>query len=201
MDSQTIAAYDNTAVQVADLHARLVPTGIYQLIEQFFIQGKKCADIGCGIGRDSAWLSKNGFEIVGVDASEGMLQEAKNRYPTVDFIKDSLPLLAKFSDLAFSNILCSAVIMHLEANQIGSAVTNLMRIATESGVVILSFRGTQSDDCREGGKLYIPIDPQNLIALFAEAGAILLHQEGVFEHGRGLEWISLVFRKSPIRVA
>jgi ubiquinone/menaquinone biosynthesis C-methylase UbiE len=197
MDHQTINTYDNAAERIAALHTTLIPVRIYQLVDQFFIQDGTCADIGCGIGRDSAWLSSQGYGVTGFDASDGMLEQAKVRYPNIRFISGSLPLLEQQADCAFTNVLCSAVIMHLGADQIGSAVANLMRIIAMDGVIILTFRGTRNHDQRESGKLYTPIEAEELISLFIQAGAKLLHHENDLEAGRDLEWTNLVFRKSP----
>lgn len=197
MDHKTITAYDNSAEQIAALHTSLVPTRIYQLVGQFFTQGGSSADIGCGIGRDSAWLAEHGYAVSGIDASDGMLQKARSRYPYIPFIKDSLPLLEHLTDCSFANVLCSAVIMHLADDRIASAVANLVRITAENGVIVLSFRGTRNEDQRESGKLYTPIAAEKLISLFVTAGAALLHHETDQEEGRDFIWNNLVFRKSP----
>lgn len=198
MDDQTISAYDSYSEQIAILHTALVPIRIYELVGQFFIKGGACADAGCGIGRDCAWLSEHGYAVTGIDASEGMLQQAKRHYPNIQFIHDSLPLLDQQADSSFANVLCSAVIMHLAVDQIAIAVTNLVRITTTDGVMILSFRGTRNQDQRENNKLYTPIEANKLISLFAEEGATLVHCETDREAVRGLEWTNLVFRKLPL---
>lgn len=200
-DFQTIAAYDNAAAQVAALHATLVPTRIYQLVNQFFLRGGACADIGCGIGRDCAWLAEQEYTVTGIDASEGMLNQARNRYPHIPFVKGSLPLMKEVADSTFTNVLCSAVIMHLAENQIASAAANLVRVTAENGVIVLSFRGTQNENWRENGKLYSPISPDKLISCFTADGCALLHHETEQEKGRDIVWNNLVFRKLPHPVA
>lgn len=201
MDFQTIAAYDNSAAQVAGLHTTLVPTRIYQLVNQFFAKGGPCADIGCGIGRDSAWLAEQEYTVTGMDASDGMLKQARNRYPHISFIKVGLPLMEEVADSTFANVLCSAVIMHLAENQIASAAANLVRVMAENGVIVLSYRGTPNENWRENGKLYTPISPGKLISCFTTDGCTLLHQETEYEKGRDIVWNNLVFRKLPYPVA
>lgn len=201
MDLQTISIYDSSAELIAVQHKVLVPTRIYQLINQFFVKGGVCADVGCGIGRDSAWLLEQGYPVIGMDASEGMLQQAKGIYPYIHFVRDSLPLLEKQTDLSFVNVLCSAVIMHLPNNQIACAVTNLVRITAVGGVLIISFRGTNSKDLRENGKLYNSIEIDKLISLFVRSGAMLLHNEINFEEDRKMEWTNIIFKKLPLLVA
>lgn len=198
MDRQTISIYDKSAEQIAALHKTLVPDRIYQLVNQFFIKDMICADVGCGIGRDSAWLAKQGYPVIGIDASKGMLQQAKENYPKIHYVHDSLPLLKKQADSSFTNVLCSAVIMHLADDQIADAVANLVRITTAEGVIIISFRGTNSKDRRENGKLYNVIELDKLVSLFTQAGARLLHSEIDYQEDRGVEWSNIVLKKLPL---
>jgi len=195
MDQKTITAYNQSATQIVALHNRLVPKNLYRIIDRFFIRGAACTDIGCGIGRDSRWLLQQGYQVTGIDAAEQMLFEARQRCPGVPFIHDSLPLLKTIADGVFTNVLCSAVIMHLGADQIKLAVAHLLRVMVEDGVIVVSFRGTHNVDQRENGKLYTPISVDELIVTFAESGAILLFCERDYETGRMLEWTNLVFRK------
>ncbi|SDY13347.1 bifunctional 2-polyprenyl-6-hydroxyphenol methylase/3-demethylubiquinol 3-O-methyltransferase UbiG [Nitrosomonas sp. Nm33] len=198
MDYQTISVYDQSAEQIATLHKTLVPVRIYQLINQFFVKGGVCADVGCGIGRDSTWLFKQGYPVIGINASEGMLQQAKEYDPNIHYVHDSLPLLEKQTESSFVNVLCSAVIMHLADDQIACAVTNLVRITAVGGVIVVSFRGTNSKDRRENGKLYSIIEVDELISMFAHSGTMLLHREVDFQADRKVEWTSVVFRKLPL---
>lgn len=195
MDQKTIAAYNQSATQIVALHNTLIPENLYRIIDRFFIRGAECTDVGCGIGRDSRWLLRQGYQVTGIDASEQMLFEARQRCPGVLFIQDSLPLLTTIEDGVFTNVLCSAVIMHLGADQINLAVVHLLRVMIEGGVIVVSFRGTHNVDQRENDKLYTPILVDELIATFAEFGAILLFYERDYETGRMLEWHNLVFRK------
>ena len=142
MDKKTINVYDSTAIQIAEFHNTLAPKRIYYLINKFFIGGGQCGDIGCGTGRDTSWLIDQGFDVVGIDGSIGMLELARSHYPNIQFIYDSLPLLARQGDASFVNLLCSAVIMHLPREQIPQAVTNILRVVRIGGIIILSFRGS-----------------------------------------------------------
>ena len=91
MDKETIDIYNREAVSIAQLHSTLIPHRIYELINQYFIKGEKTADIGCGIGRDTHWLTQQGFPSIGIDASKNMLQQAKSLYPSDNFFQDELP--------------------------------------------------------------------------------------------------------------
>lgn len=188
MDKQTIAAYNREAESIAQLHSSLTPQRIYQLIQQYFIKGGKTLDVGCGIGRDTHWLTQQGFPTLGADASVEMLKFAQSFYPTADFLVDYLPDLLELADLRFQNILCSAVLMHLPKTQIPIACKRLFALLETDSRLIISVRGTQAENQRERGKLYSIIEPESLQCLFVELGAEVLFQETTTETARSLSW-------------
>jgi ubiquinone/menaquinone biosynthesis C-methylase UbiE len=196
VDSLTIETYDRDSALIGALHAGLIPERLYELVKSYFIPGGITADIGCGIGRDTFWLSRNGFSAIGYDASRGMLNEARRRYPDCSFTCTALPELPAIPNAHFDNILCSAVLMHLPLPRIPDAITNLSRIAKNSGVILLSFRDTSASDLRESGKLYSPIDTSMVTQSFLGQGVQRIYNEAVVETERNHIWDTLVFRKS-----
>lgn len=197
MDQKTVAAYNRSAKKIAQLHENLLPSRLYQLIKRFFIDGEKSLDVGCGIGRDTHWLQQQGYQTSGLDAAQKMLFEARERYPNQRFICDNLPLLAAIKDNYFNNLLCSAVIMHLPENQVSLAIKNLLRVTMPGGVLVLSFRRTNSINMRENHKLYTSLSVEKLTADFRKNGAVLLFYKKEHESGRGIDWHNLVFKKLP----
>jgi 2-polyprenyl-3-methyl-5-hydroxy-6-metoxy-1,4-benzoquinol methylase len=195
MDIPTINSYNNEAEKIAKLHASLTPHRIYELIDQYFIKGKLTADIGCGIGRDTNFLDNQGFSVVGVDGSEGMLEQARLLYPNLNFQLDYLPTLVKFENLKFQNILCSAVLMHLNESTIEAACFRLVELLKKDGRLIISIRGTNEKDKRESGKLYEVINIESLKKLFEKNGCEILLHESEVEQNRGLTWHNFAIKK------
>lgn len=196
MDKKTIASYDANYQAVAKLHHSLSPTWLHELITKHFSKGGTVLDVGCGTGRDCEWLSQKGYLTTGVDASVGMLSLAKDSYPNISFVQGSLPKLTRIDTEQFANVLCSAVIMHLPAEQLEQTATNLLRVATSGGCVLITYRGSPSEDNRESGKLYTPLAPNTVIAAFEQLDATLVSQTQNTEEERGFVWNNLVFRKS-----
>ena len=122
MDIQTITAYNQDADKIAALHSTLIPHKLYQQINQHFIKQGQTADIGCGIGRDSFYLQQQGYMVTGVDASVAMLTQARELYPSLNLHQDYLPDLTILSENSFDNILCSAVLMHLNKQDVEKPV-------------------------------------------------------------------------------
>jgi SAM-dependent methyltransferase len=160
MDERTLATYDRDAAAFAhEWEEQPVPTDLHALVRRFFRSGPT-ADIGCGSGRDTAWLNTNGFPAVGYDASEGLLAEARRLHPGLRFQPAALPELSRVADNAFANVLCETVIMHLDAAMITASVRRLVAILEPEGILYLSWRVTEGDDRRDDhGRLYAAFDP------------------------------------------
>ena len=195
MDKETIDSYNRDAETIAQLHSTLTPFRIYELIEQGFVKNGKTVDIGCGIGRDTHWLNQQGFPTIGIDASEEMLNQAAKLYPKDRFIKDELPHLQHLASSKFQNILCSAVLMHLSSENITKACYRLLQLLDSNGCLIISFRGSNSPDHRENGKLYKEINIEELLDIFTKNDCEIFVNESEIETKRNLTWHNIVIRK------
>ena len=180
MDRKTLAAYDSDAAAFAkDWHDQPAPVDLQEVVERFFVRGGNSADIGCGSGREVAWLNANGFSAAGFDASEGLLAEARRRYPAFKFASAELPELKGIGPRAYDNVLCETVIMHLERAQIAASVRRLLDIVKPSGILYLSWRVTENADLRDPqGRLYAAFDAALVLAELKTA-SLLLDEEVV----------------------
>jgi trans-aconitate methyltransferase len=105
MDRATLDAYDKDAAAFAkDWHDQPAPADLHEIVEQFFVRGGRTADIGCGSGREVDWLDTNGFSAEGFDASEGLLSEARARYPDLSFTHAELPDLSGIAANRYDNV-------------------------------------------------------------------------------------------------
>jgi SAM-dependent methyltransferase len=180
MDRLTRAAYDNDAAAFArDWHEQPAPVDLQEIVARFFIRGGTSADIGCGSGREVAWLNANGFPAVGFDASEGLLAEARARYPDLNFAWAELPALRGIAANTYDNVLCETVIMHLDRARIASAVRRLLDIVKPGGIFYLSWRVTEDADQRDKHhRLYAAFDA-SVVRAELVAATLLLDEEVV----------------------
>ncbi len=71
--------------QYSALKAELWPQE-KRAIEKYFIKdGGSVLDIECGTGRTTYPLHKLGFDLIGIDISETVIEEAKAKFPDIDF--------------------------------------------------------------------------------------------------------------------
>jgi SAM-dependent methyltransferase len=178
MDPQTLAAYQTAAATFAqDWHGQPPPSDLHEVVRRFFKPGMS-ADIGCGSGRDVAWLVANGFPAVGYDPCEGLLEEARARYQKLQFARAALPELTDLSDNTFENVLCETVLMHLERGSIVAAVHRLIAILKPDGTLYLSWRISETDHRDQHGRFYAAID-RKLVADALAAETLLLDEQVV----------------------
>ncbi|WP_038379015.1 class I SAM-dependent methyltransferase [Bradyrhizobium elkanii] len=180
MDRATLAAYDKDAAAFAqDWHDQPAPVDLHDIVARFFIRGGATADIGCGSGREVAWLNAHGFPAEGYDASEGLLAEARARYPMPRFARAELADLSGIATGSFDNVLCETVIMHLDHALIAPSVRRMFELVKPGGVFYLSWRVTRGDDARDAhGRLYAAFDAA-LVRTELAAAQLLLDAEVV----------------------
>jgi SAM-dependent methyltransferase len=196
MDRPTLAAYDKDAAAFAkDWHEQPAPVDLHETVERFFIKGGMTADIGCGSGREVAWLNANGFPAKGLDASEGLLAEARTRYPQFEFAHAELPDLHGIAANTFDNVLCETVIMHLDRAQIAPSVRRMLEIAKPGGIFYLSWRVTTGENQRDKHeRLYAAFEAPLVLAELAAATMLL--DEEVVSASSGKTIHRVVVRKS-----
>ncbi len=194
-DDVTIATYDRAAAAFAqEWHDQPPPTDLHAIVRRFFRPGAT-ADIGCGSGREVGWLTANGWLAVGYDASEGLLGEARRRYPECRFETAILPELAGIPEASFENVLCETVIMHLPASAIGASVRRLLSILKPGGVLYLSWRVTEGADLRDGqSRLYAAFDADRVREVVTDAATLLDEEEISASSGKKIH--RLVLRKA-----
>ena len=128
-------------------------------------------DVGAGSGRDAAWLASRGYDVVAVEPSAAMRDEALRRHPgtTVRWIGDTLPVLDTVtrSGLSFDLILLSAVWMHVAPTQRARAFRKLVNLLRPGGLIAITLRHGPGDPERG----MHPVSTSELEALARDHGA------------------------------
>ncbi len=177
MDPRTMGAYDRESASfAADWEdEQPAPSDLYALLRRFFRAGAT-ADVGCGSGRDTAWLVENGFSAVGYDPSPALLAEGRRRHPGVGFVQAGLPDLDDVPRAAFANVLCETVIMHLPSANIGDSIRTLVELLETGGTLYVSWRVTADGDRRDPrGRLYTAFPAS--VVIEALDGTAIVHEE------------------------
>lgn len=140
MNRRMAAAYDEVAAAFADRNGTM-PDAFVEMTPRFLALVRPAAlvlDVGCGAGRDLAWLAAQGARVVGGDLSVGMLAQARQhgagRLVRLDMRR--LP----FPDGAFGGVWCSASLLHLPKRDAPSALAEMHRVLAPRGPLMLAIQ-------------------------------------------------------------
>jgi len=81
MNASTIHYYKTHSKNLAKRYESVVVTELHNFLKSVFPSGAKLLEIGCGTGRDAAYLLSNGFDVVATDNVQEMLESAVHHHP------------------------------------------------------------------------------------------------------------------------
>ncbi len=153
----------------------IVQKGLSKFVKEaveFFKQQnlEKILDLGCGTGRHTLYLLKNGFKVYGCDASESALKIAKEIVKNVKFKKCDMISLP-YEDNYFDGILCHFVIQHGKIEQIKKAISEIYRVLKKDGILYLSVPSVKHPEYFTGEE----IEPNTKININAIDGNVPHH--------------------------
>jgi SAM-dependent methyltransferase len=202
MDSQTVSYYSQNAKAIVDRYESIV-NGLAKHFEQAFPIGSRVLDIGCGSGRDLAYLQALGRDPYGLDATPELVELAQSQHAALKgrIVCDSIPGTVLPFGGAFDGVLCSAVLMHIAEEHQPAAVEFVKRCLKPGGRLLYSVPSKRLDaapkEHRDGhGRLFIPDSAKSYQTLFENQGLKLLNQWGNADSlGRDeVEWVSVLMQ-------
>ncbi|MFO7991598.1 MAG: class I SAM-dependent methyltransferase [Thermoplasmata archaeon] len=115
-------------------------------------------DMGCGDGRDTAYLKSKGTDVVGIDLSKNMVRVARKKYPDCTFLQMDMRETV-FPDGTFDCAWASASIINLPKNSLNTLEKEVFRILADEGVFAFSFKigekeGFEEHDYAQGHPRY-----------------------------------------------
>jgi ubiquinone/menaquinone biosynthesis C-methylase UbiE len=134
--------YDSYAKKWADYmrsgqnlpHEYLEKPAMYKIAGDLIGQSVLC--VGCGSGEECNVLLKNGAKnVVGIDLSSGLINEAKTAFPNIEFYVMSVEKL-DFTDNKF-DVIYSSLVMHYLLNW-DVALSEMYRVLKPGGRLIFS---------------------------------------------------------------
>ncbi len=96
-------------------------------------------DLGCGPGQIARYLADRGARVVGVDLSDGMLEQARRLNPDLAFQQGDMRALTAVPDGAWAGVAAFYSVIHIPRAQLVSALSELRRVLQPGGLLLLAF--------------------------------------------------------------
>lgn len=94
--------------------------------------------VGCGTGNHLGRLAEEGYEIVGVDSSEPMLDRAREKFPEIEFRHETFPYLdvtGQFDAVLFPY----GVINYIPESDLRAGLDAIESLLTPDGVLVVDW--------------------------------------------------------------
>ncbi|MGM1064613.1 class I SAM-dependent DNA methyltransferase [Saccharothrix sp. Mg75] len=109
-------------------------------------------DLGCGVGRDSEYLTARGATVIAGDLSERMLEMTRSRCDAVEVVQLDL-LSLPFRGGVFGGVWACASVLHLPRRHHLEVFRELGRVLGPGGAVSISFKEGEAEGWMDGGRL------------------------------------------------
>ncbi|UCG36834.1 MAG: class I SAM-dependent methyltransferase [Candidatus Bathyarchaeota archaeon] len=114
-------------------------------------------DLGCGVGRNSIYLGKEGFTVVGLDTSRSALKKAKawvriDGMPNVAILRASMTHIP-FKRKSFHGVISISVIHHAPKKGIQETIREIHRILKDDGLFVANLLSAKDYRFGSGEKL------------------------------------------------
>jgi SAM-dependent methyltransferase len=203
MDDRTSRYYESLRREQAASYES-AHSGIADYFPLAFPPGSRVLDLGCGTARDTAQLAREGHVAYGVEPAQRMRELAVEHHPELRYrilagdLPDGLP---GPDDLGgpFDGVVCSAVLQHLDRQQLFDAVFAMKALLAPRGRLLVSIpdrrHDLDSESRDEQGRLFNNISANELELLFERAGFDAIgrwdNPDGLGRQGR--DWITSLF--------
>lgn len=175
---------------------------IQELLLITFEEKVKLLEIGCGSGRDASFMTKKGFDLIGIDGSKNMIDEAKKIHLELSnklFYK-TLPNNLEF-DIKFDGIYSIATLMHLSKIDLEKTISKIYDLLNTNGKFLMSVSLFRDDINENGfdknGRYFLILSFEEWINIFENSGFKILetktNNDGL--NRMGIEWLTMVVEK------
>ena len=163
--------------------------------------GNRVLDLGCGSGVQTKLLFKKGLDVVGLDLSPKMINEAKKRVPEAKFVVGDMTKM-EFTDEAFDGVYARASLLHIPKKLIPKVLKSIHKILTSDGIFYLALKEGEGEEIveeeRYGKKVrrfFSFFNTSEIKKLLSQSGFQVIFLVRHKRHATSQPWIQILARK------
>lgn len=132
--------YDENAQKYSESIAQYIQEDLANSFIYLLDDKERVLDVGCAAGRDSEYFAEAGFDVVGIDASEGLLNIARRKCPEVTFKRADM-LKLPFEDASFDGVWSSMSLVHMDTpRDAEKAIQEFYRVLARQGILFVAVK-------------------------------------------------------------
>lgn len=193
----TIDYYDKNSKGIIKQYNSIELFRLHSELLDFFKGCNTLLEIGSGSGRDMNLLLMNGFDVIGIEGSKGMIHEALNTFQDLKGrmflaeLPDQLPVF----DYRFDGLYSIATLMHFEFEKLNVLLKNINSLIQSSSPVFFSVSGKRNDLAFLDDRFYNELNKEEWKNVFTLNGFEVLNIETNNDlMGRPFKWFSFYLK-------
>ena len=200
--TDTLNYYETDSKNLSLKYENADVSEIQELLVTTFEKKAKLLEIGCGSGRDASFMTKKGFNVIAIDGSKNMIDEAKKIHPELSntLFHKTLPNNLKF-DTKFDSIYSIATLMHLSKDDLEKTILKIYDLLNPTGKFLMSVSLFRDDINENGfdknGRYFLILSFEKWINIFQNTGFKILetktNKDGLDR--TSIEWLTMVVQK------
>ncbi|WP_044416663.1 class I SAM-dependent methyltransferase [Halarcobacter anaerophilus] len=199
---ETLYFYNSNSKKLTERYEKADVSEVQKLLLQTFEKNSNLLEIGCGSGRDASFMTRNDFNIIAIDGSKNMIEEAKKIHPELsnNLFHKTLPNNLEF-DKKFDGIYSIATLMHLSKIDLEETILKIHDLLNSNGKFLMSVSLFRDDIDEHGfddrGRYFLIMSLDEWINLLEKIGFKILeaktNSDGLSRDG--IKWLTLVGQK------
>jgi 2-polyprenyl-3-methyl-5-hydroxy-6-metoxy-1,4-benzoquinol methylase len=152
MNHTTLKYYQENGKNIAARYESADVSDLHRILNGCFKLPASLLELGCGSGRDAAFMAKQGFNVTAVDGSAMMIEAAQHYHPELSGCLHTVQLPEGLSSRfdKFDGVFSIATLMHFSPPQIETILIRVKSLLVSKGRLFFSVP-IQRDDIRTDG--------------------------------------------------
>ena len=203
MKQTTLKYYEKNGKNIAERYESANVSDLHRVLNASFKLPATLLELGCGSGRDAAFMTKLGFNVTAVDGSATMIESALNYHPELSGCLQTLQLPEELSGRfdKFDGIFSIAALMHFSRPHIERILQQVNALLIAKGRFFFSVPiqrdDIQNDEFDAKGRRFTAMTEAQWLDLCGQYGFELIRSSTTKDGlGRkGIAWLNCLTEK------